>query len=314
MRARATFSRRSAGPATGALSSSRGLWRNGPRNRGRLAELWNRTAGRLEQDGAFAGFEWVSWHQFEEDAKLVEVASRIEADRIVFLWVDPGEVEDLGPNEWAFASVPVWLGLGFPALFIGDRSYRSASTLAMQVMAVEENAERSPLERIPLPDVRLSHMDRGFSLWTLIVPPFLLSGAREEWHPLAKTSLEETFFRSLVYHLKTVPLPPTDVVFRCEVMTPEGESDSTRLVSVQIDSTTAVDKVDIQLDGKDYGGFAGPRLAVSEQSTEAGFRYALEVQVDLREDATSRMRIIVTSGNVTRKASLLLPQRGEAQP
>lgn len=277
-----------------------------------LQDFWGRVAGRLEDYHAFSAFEWVSRGRFEDDGRLLEIARSIQADKIVFVWVDPGGVIDLGPNEWSFLSGTLWLGLGIPSFFVGDRSYRSESTVAIQVLELEDNAERTDLIQVPLEDVRLDHLDRGFDLLTLVVPPFLIAGERETWYPLAEHALEEGFFRSLAHFLKTESLTRDGAHFRASIRRTHEDDPSTRVVSIEILSPRVLEQVQLQVDGEDYGRFSGPRLAVLEERVDDGFRYVLELQVSLQDAAPTNLRVIAQSGAMSRTASVVLPQRGEA--
>ncbi|MBL8899139.1 MAG: hypothetical protein JNM84_15985 [Planctomycetes bacterium] len=279
-----------------------------------LSEFWQRLAGLLQWYGTFADLDWIEAHRVRERAQseridegtlLRRLAASRGFDRVIFVWLDAGVIEDLGPNWNAVPSGLSWLALGVPGFFFGDRSYGGAFVVGTDVMAADGNLQRPQLEPVELPELRLNFLERGFTPWCIVVPPFLLEGDTEDWIPIARSTAEDHLVRTLVARWKRPTLGPDDVRFRFE----PGGSDArteTALLTFSVESEEELERVELLVNGATLGQWG--RVGLSRRRTElpgGGLSYRFEFQVPL-ESGEALVRVLASTPKLVRTGTHLL--------
>jgi hypothetical protein len=285
-----------------------------------LGAFWERLAGLLQWYGTFADLDWVEAHRVRERAQseridegtlLRRLAASRGFDRVIFVWLDAGEILDEGPNLNAVPSGISWLALGIPSFFFGDRTYGGAFVVGTDVMAADGDLQRPELEPVELPELRLSFLERGFTPWCIIVPPFLLSGAEEDWRPTATSHAEDQLVRTLVERWKVEPLDPSDVRFRFEPGAFDARAE-TALLAFTLESEEELERVELLVNGATLGQWG--RVGLARRRTQlAGGRTAFhfEFQVPL-ESGEALVRVIASSAKVVRTGTHVLRRGGRS--
>jgi hypothetical protein len=276
-----------------------------------LSAFWQRLAGLLQWYGTFADLDWIEAHRVRERAQseridegtlLRRLAATRGFDRVIFVWLDAGEIVDQGPNWNALPSGISWLALGVPGFFFGDRSYGGAFVVGTDVMAADGNLQRPQLQQVELPELRLSFLERGFTPWCIIVPPFLLEGAEEDWSPTARSTAEDQLVRTLVARWKVPVLAPNDVRFRFE----QGSFDiraETALLTFTVESEEELERVELIVNGATLGQWG--RVGLSRRRSElpgGGIAYRFEFQVPL-ESGEALVRVLASTAKAVRTGS-----------
>lgn len=283
-----------------------------------LEPFWQRLAGLLQWYGTFAELEWVEAHRVRERAQseridegtlLRRLAASKGFDRVIFLWIDAGTIRDDGPNLNALPSGLSWLALGIPSFFFGDRTYAGAFLVGEDAMAADGDLQRPELVQLELPELRLSFLERGFTPWCLIVPPFLLEGDEEDWRPLAEREAEDALVRTLVERWKASPLGPDDVVFRFAPGAFDARADSA-LLSFHLDCAEELERVELVVNGATLGQWGRKTLPRRMSALPDGRpSYSFEFQVPL-DDGEALVRVVASSATATRTATHALRHGG----
>lgn len=283
-------------------------------------EFWQRLAGLLQWYGTFAELDWIEAHRVRERAQaeridegtlLRRLAEARGFDRVIFVWLDAQEVLDEGPNLHAVPSGVAWLALGIPSFFFADRSYGGGYAVGASVAAVNEELQRPSLESIELPELRLTFLDRGFSAWCLIVPPFLLAGEEADWKPVAQSVAEDQLVRTLVERWKVPVLGPSDVRFRFQVQRVDARTD-TALLSFVVSSDEELDRVELVVNGATLGQWG--RESIRNRRTPSaggGSDYQFEFQVPL-DGGAAVMRVLAQTPKVMRTGTHVLRAGGRS--
>ncbi|MBK9383848.1 MAG: hypothetical protein IPN34_03345 [Planctomycetes bacterium] len=285
-----------------------------------LTAFWQRLAGLLQWYGTFADLDWIEAHRVRERAQseridegtlLRRLAASRGFDRVIFVWLDAGEIVDQGPNWNAVPGGISWLGLGVPGFFFNDRSYSGAFVVGTDVMAADGNLQRPQLQQVELPELRMNFLERGFTPWCIVVPPFLLEGDAEDWSATAKSTAEDQLVRTLVSRWKVPVLAPSDVRFRFETGSFDHRAESA-LLNFTVESDEELERVELLVNGATLGQWG--RVGLSRRRDElpgGGVAYRFEFQVPI-ESGEALVRVLASTAKALRTGSHALRRGGRS--